>query len=185
MAICVLIGIGYFYLNNTVNNPANTETPKVPYYPESPQNIVAAFSLENEKTLICFDFKNLTTTVIFADGLEDDEIYGYKITNKIELNYEVIGGIVDILGGADLEINGEILNFTGNQVAHLFKTTTDRLPLRRNLITQIFKKIAHLGFTLEDMLYIIEHSKTDLTVPFCYSFIDYLQSAAKTVNFVN
>lgn len=186
MGVCILAGLGYFYLDNTINKPADTKPQKVPYLAPAPQNIGAVFTVGREKTFIYLDFLKENATVIFADELDiSNQIYGYEVTNKFTADYELIGGIVDILGGIDIESDGTVLNYTGTQVVHLLKTASDRMPLRRNIITRILKKIAQTGFTLENMLYIIENSTTDLTVPACYAFIDYLPTTVKTVNFVN
>lgn len=186
MGVCVLVSAGYFYLERSIKAPADTSAEKVPYYQEAPENIGVLFNIFENKTLMYFDFTNETTAVVFVDGLPlSDNIYGYEVTNQISANYDTLGSVVDIVGGIDLETDGQLLNFTGTQISHLLKTTRSTLDLRREIITQIFEKISSKGFSLEDMLYIIKNSETDLSVPQCYTFIDYLPKTVKNFYFVN
>lgn len=186
MGVCILVGAGYFYLERSIKTPADTSAEKVPYYQEVPENIGVLFQVLNNKTFVYFNFDREETAVVFADDLEEAEsFYGYEITHRIEMDCDTLGGIVDILGGIDLETEGQILNFTGTQISHLLKTTKSTLDLRREIIAQVFEKISSKGFSLEDVLYVIENSETDLSVPQCFAFTDYLPEAVRNYYFVN
>ena len=184
MAVCLLVAVGYFYINTNVEKTVETKPQNIPYYNEI-QNVGLLFCFNTNSTLIYFDFENETTSVIFAENESFNELYGYEVTYKIHCNYDLIGEMVDIFGGIDIEINGEALNCTGVQIADMFKRTVNADDLRRSVIKELLGAIAQKGITLEDMLHIIKNSETDLTVPQSYSFISGIGDAAKNVNFVN
>lgn len=190
-AICiacaaVFIGTGYFYLSSNSETVQN-ETESVPYYSAVPESAGVMFDILGDKTFFYLDFEKEILSVIYADEIEtaNDEIYGYPIDYTVSADYSLLGGIVDAVGGIDLNIEGEELAFTGVQVIELMETTVDRSSIRRETVNEIISKISEFGFDRELFLYIIENSDTDLTVPDCYYWSEHMKELCKLPRTVN
>ena len=97
----------------------------------------------------------------------------------------MVSVIVDRVGGIDVEIDGNKYAYTGVQVEELITTTVLEEDLKKQLILEIINQISKNGFSKEDFLCIIENSKTNLTLPDCYLWEDYIMDTCKTVRFVN
>ncbi|MBQ2315881.1 MAG: hypothetical protein II372_01090, partial [Clostridia bacterium] len=65
----------------------------------------------NQKWLIYLDFTETVCTVISCDDIKQDAKMhlGYSIDYTITLDYDIIAGIIDRIGGIELESNGELL----------------------------------------------------------------------------
>ena len=114
-----------------------------------------------------------------------DTLYGYSVDYLIEGDYDLLSGIIDIAGGIEMENGEEVLRFTGVQVTDILSRTTDREELRRKIISKIIEKIRETGFQKADFLYIIENSNTNLTVPDCYYWSDYITDLCTNARIIN
>ncbi len=185
-AAAIFIGVGYFYLsadNKTVQN----ETESVPYYSQYPEPCGIMFDFLGDKTFFYLDFEAENLSVIYADEADTSsgEIYGYPIDFSVSADYSLLGFIVDAVGGINLNIDGENLSVTGVQVAEIMETTAEREELRREITKEIIFGISKQGFQRESILYIIENSDTNLTVPDCYYWSEYIGEACKLPRMIN
>ncbi|MBQ8267756.1 MAG: hypothetical protein IJZ21_05170, partial [Clostridia bacterium] len=101
-----------------------------------------------------------------------------------ETDYQLIGGIVDRVGGVNVEVNGETLRYTGVQIIDLISVNPDE-DMKAQVITQIFRQISENNFSKDDFIYIIENSKSNLTVVDCIYWLDYIGEMRGNINFVN
>ena len=178
------IGVGYFYLSGHISNVQN-EVEKVPYYDYVPQNTGLLFNVLDNKTLAYLDFENQSLRVCFIEGdISQNNIYGYEIDYEIEADLSLVSEIVDILGGIDLNINGEALNYTGAQIKEILEKNTDDM-IEKQIIKSIIETVAKNGFHKKDFLVIIENSETNLTVPNCYDWENYIGKLCKNTFFIN
>lgn len=191
VAVCsvccaIFVGVGYFYLNSKIEN-VQQNTLSVPYYSQEPDNVGVMIEIGQHKTFFFLDFYYKSISVIFdADDLtENGNILGYQVDHYILADYSLLSGIIDIVGGIELETEGEALRYTGVQITDMLSTSTDYDRLERTVITKIMKKISENGFQKDDFLYIIENSDTTLTVPVCYYWSDYIKELCDSVNEVN
>ncbi len=184
--LSLFVGVGYFYLDSKTQTVQN-EAPSVPYYSSVPENAGVLLDIAGSKTLYYLDFENMTMAVIFADNeaIDNNEIYGYQVDYTVMADYPLLASIVDMAGGINLEAEGEMLSFTGVQVADMLSVSTDFDTLRREVTKKTLDGIRQNGMEKEDLLYIIENSETDLTVPDCYFWADYIKDICKTVRIVN
>lgn len=186
LAICVCVGIvfigsGYLYLERELGEAEN-KAYSVPYYSPAPENAGILFKIDEQSVLVYLDFAGEGMRFVFG---EDWHIYGYKADYTVKGDYDLVSGIVDILGGIDLEIDGEVLRYTGVQVSELLlKSNLDRKLVDR-VIIKITEKIKKIGFQNEDFLYIIENSSTNLNIPDCYYWGDYISGLCENVRIVN
>ena len=160
--------------------------PSVPYYSFTPDSAGVLFDISGNLVFTFLDFERESISLVFCEENHsyEDEIYGYNVDYTITADHSLVGGIVDLLDGIELEENSEIFNFMGSQVVEKLTTTTSSTE-KRYIIKQIISKIAQKGFSKKDFLYIIENSETNLTVPDCYYWSDSLGAVCKTVVIVN
>ena len=185
-ACCILfIAIGYFYLDSKINKPVKNEVKDVPYS-YTPQNKGLLFDFSGSKTLIYLNFEEKSVAVIMSDfSSEQETVYGYPIDYTIFSDYNLLGGIIDTVGGIELDTGDEDLVYTGVQVVDFLTTTPESYKLRREIIEKILYKISQNGFLRQDFLYIIENSNTNLTVPDCYFWQDSISELCKTVRILD
>ena len=181
----VFIGIGYFYLDKKINAVEN-KTENVPYYTALPSNVGVLFVFCGEPTLCYLDFEEKIISVIYAEdyNINDGEIAGYKVDFTVEGDYTLLCGIVDNLGGINLETEENIFSFTGIQIKEMLETKPLTEESRVEIAETIFQKISQVGFKREDFLYIIENSKTNLSVPDCYYWAEHMKELCYNVRII-
>lgn len=186
--LCCLIFIsaGYFYLNSQNIDKVDEDVSDVPYT-YIPENVGLLFEILDSKILFNLNFADNIVSVINAKDLlsGETEIFGYIVDYTIKSDSSLVSVIVDRVGGIDVEIDGNKYGYTGVQVEELITTTVLEEDLKKQLILEIINQISKNGFSKEDFLYIIENSKTNLTLPDCYLWEDYIMDTCKTVRFVN
>jgi len=187
LCFIIFLAVGYAYLTSITNTEVqNNDISSVPYS-SVPENTGVLFDIAGSAALFYLDFEGETVSIIYGDNaLEyDTEIYGYPIDYTVNADYSLITHIVDSIGGIDLLISGEQLTLTGVQVTELLTTTTESQELSRNITEKIIERISQNGFLRQDLLYIIENSETNLTVPDCYYWSDNLQRLCKNSRVIN
>lgn len=191
ISICLCVGIifvgaGYLYLNRELGEVEN-KVPSVPYYQSAPDNKGVMFDISGERCLFYMDFERRQLTVIYDDNNTPlgGYLYGYTVDYEIEGDYDLLAGIIDILGGLELENEEGILRYTGVQVTDILMHTADNENFIRDIVSEILHKVSKNGFGNEDFLYIIENSKTNLTVPDCYYWRDYISEICSNVQIAN
>ena len=186
LACCALfVGIGYFYLDSKLNKPAKVEIKNEPYA-YTPQSKGLLFDILGDKTLFYLDFEEKCVTVIMSDIEDETEsVYGYSIDYIINSDYELLSGIIDIIGGIELESDGQNLVYTGVQAVDILVTAPDSYGLKKEIIEKILYKISQNGFYRQDFLYITENSETNLTVPDFYYWQDSMSEICKTVRILD
>ncbi len=185
----VFFGLSYAYLYYNFNQDTATADQKeydVPYE-QKPENrsIVFVFA-DNSACLVHLDFDNKGIRLLNIDEFAgDEETYsGYNCDYTVQVNYQFIEGIIDRVGGVNLEIDGEIWRYTGIQVVDLVSRRCDD-QLKRQIITEIFDGISKNSFSKDDIVYIVENTKTDLSVIDCIYWVDYIEDMSRQINFIN
>lgn len=181
---CLLLiaEIGYYNLIPTQKAVENKQE-KIPYS-FVPENAGIVFEFYDKSTLIYLDFESNCVCVLFGDK-EKFEFYGYSSDYTVEGDYSLLGGIIDAAGGINLNLNGEILAYTGIQIQQILSVTHVTDDLRCEITKQILYSISQNGFSREDFLYVIEKGKTNLTIPDCYYWQDSIKNLCKTVRIIN
>lgn len=156
-------------------------------YKNIPDNTGIAFLLPDNSGVVAYlDFENSCINVINVENYDigNDLYYGYTVDFVVEVDYELIGGIADRVGGVNISINGETLRYTGVQVIDLISVNSDK-SIKTQIIMQIFKQISENDFSKDDFVYIIENSKSNLTVVDCIYWLEYIDEMSRNINFVN
>lgn len=186
LVLLIFIGSGYLYLSYELS-PTEANEESVPYYTSIPENAGVMLDICGDRLLIFMDFEKSTMSMIFdeSDVSAGEELFGYSVDYIIKGDYDLLAGIVDKVSGVELEIGEEKLRYTGVQITDLLSRTAQRQDLNREITSQIIKKIKENGFQKEDFLYIIENSDTNLTLPDCYQWCDYIKGLCKNAKFIN
>lgn len=184
LCFTMFISIGYLYLNSTAKTPAETKEEEIPYY-QIPEEKGIMLDIGESRILFHLGFGEKILSVVYADEMDGDVIYGYSVDYVMKTDYTALEGIVDAIGGIDLEVGGEVLNYTGTQIIELLNTTVDKSILRRDITERVIYGISEKGMTVDDFLLLIENSETDLTVSDCYFWAEHMAELCKNVRFVN
>jgi hypothetical protein len=178
--LVLFIGLGYYYIDShDIKVENNVES--VPYYTQTTDNKCVMFVFGTKCVYTYLDFENSRVLVIL-DNSNISEM-GYEIDYTVEANYMLISEICDYFEGVNLTIDAETLRYTGNQVVELLSTSGD-YNLRKNIICAIFEKMAQQGVEANFFNSIINESKTNLKMPDCYFWCDFMDDIAKDINFI-
>ncbi len=159
----------------------------MPYYSEAPESVGIMFDICNDKTFFFLDFYDKRISAIYNAGelQRENIIMGYSIDYCITGDYDLLAGIIDNVGGIELDYGDEELRYTGVQVKDILSKTVDNSDIMREIVEKTIEKIALNGFSKADLLYIIENSETDITMPICYFWTDYMKELCGSFNEVN
>ncbi len=179
---------GYLYINmKSEENKADTKEQSIPYEYPNPDNIGLLFEInEKEQTLIYLDFEG--DCIHLLDISKEDispSDYGFPTDYKITANYDTVKTAIDIVGGIDLEIDGEALRYTGVQIVDILSTTVDVNALSRQIFLNFFTKVSKNGILREDLISIFKTTSSDISVPDYYRWADYLKDMSRRVSYVN
>lgn len=180
----------YAYLYTSLksdDSKADTKEESIPYY-SLPYNCGVMFALPGGGgCLMYLDFEKSSVQVYFTDSYDRERIrYGdYTVDYTVKLDYELIAGIVDRVGGITMDIDGETLRLTGIQTVDIITETPESDDIKRKIISQILLQISKNGFSKEDFVYIIENSGTDLLVPDCFYWQDYIAELCENAVILN
>lgn len=180
------ISYTYLYFNFKETTTADQKDYNVPYK-NLPDNVGVSFLLPDSSALLMyFDFENNNINVVNIEQYDftNDLYYGYSANFIVQLDYYLIAEIVDRVGGVNIELNGEVLRYTGVQIIDLTSSNI-KDDLKPKIITSIFNQISQNKLSTEDFLYIIENSEGDLEVVDCIYWLDYARVMFDNINFVN
>lgn len=183
----VFVSSGYFYLKSNIKETEKNES-EIPYTSPDPENSGVMLDIAGNKTFMYFDFTDEKLSVMIPDNIIDssaDIIYGYPVNYNIKADYKFVSDIIDFIDGINLTVNNETLRYTGVQVTEMLTHTSDDGEFKRTVLTEIMKKISEYGFKKENFIYIIENSETNLTVPDCYYWCDYMKKICKNGRVIN
>lgn len=183
-ALLFFIGFGYSFLTSEISL-AEVKEEEIPYYSYTPQNVNILFSVLDYKTLLCFDFEKENIRIYNIDyENESYEFYGNETDFFVDCNLKALSYIVDGIGGVELSLTEETLNYTGTQIKEILEYNTD-IKINHMILKDIIYKISLNGLLKEDFLLIIENCDTNLTVPDCYDWEKYIAKLCKNAVFVN
>lgn len=185
----LFFALAYTYLKFNLEKETQSTEQKdytVPYE-KTPENkgIVFVFP-NNSAVLVYLDFESSGVRLLDIESFDSarPEYYGYAADYTVQTSYELIEGIIDRVGGIDIEQNGETLRYTGVQVIDLIAHGYDG-DLKKQILLQIFEQISKNNFSKEDFVYIIENSESNLSFIDCIYWLDYIEEMCDKIYFVN
>ena len=175
--ICIIVfgGSAYLYLyNDETQQQSNASQSAVPY------------STVPENAYILFYFP--ASTLLFDLNFEENALFITIDPPKKELPNEyfsvtgdnsLIAGMIDRIGGIELMWNSELLRFTGYQLTDMLEQSKEQQNLSLRILEEYIKKLGEIGITRQDLVYLIENSNTDLRVPDCFYWHNYIDKLCK------
>lgn len=179
----------YAYLHFNFNKNA-VDVEKKDYavpYNNPPESKGIVFLLpDNSAVMTYMDFKNSCINIVSIENYDitNDLYYGYTSDFIITASYELIGGIIDRVGGINIEFGGEMRRYTGVQVIDSILNGSMEFT-KEELIIEIFSQISKNGFLKDDFIYLIENSQSNLSYVDCIYWIDYIKDMSANVNLIN
>ena len=190
--VCVVffVGVSYAYLSANTGK-VKTQVEKVkndePYGNTTPVNCGLLLSMpDNTGLLFYLDFLKTGITVISVDNIDDaqNEYRGYSVDYHIYADYSLVSGIIDRIGGIEIEENGENIRLTGVQVTEKLGTDTERLT-KYKVLKAVFDRISENGLSRSDFVYIIENcDSTELSLPDCFYWSNYIKDMGANISIV-
>ena len=179
--LVLFIGFGYYYIDSqNVKTENNIEN--VPYYTQIPDNKGLYFKFGKESVYTYFDFKDQTVTLILnSDNLKN---IGYNVDYTLECQNKLISEICNYFDGINLTIDAETLRYSGGQVVELLNKDKSE-EMRKKIISAIFEKVEKQGIGIDFFNMLIVDSKTNLKMPDCYFWAEFMDDMAKNINFIN
>ncbi len=188
----VFLAAAYIYLNMEIKTDKTEKTEVKDYtvsYTQNPPDdcgVLVTFPDESG-CLIFFDFTKTSITALFCNdvNLVQKEYKGYSVDYNLEADYNLLSGIIDRCGGIDLKLTEELLRYTGIQITDILSTKVDTTSIRSPIAKAIFKTIGANGIDSELLVYVIENSNTNLTVPVCLNWHKYLKDMCQNTTVIN
>lgn len=183
--LLTLVGGGYAYLSFNTEKTDNKAS-KVPYEFAPPENAGIMFEFCGDRTFVYLNFENEEMKIVFPlSGDLGDTVYGYSVDYLVEGDYYLLADIIDAADGIELQSDDGKYRYTGVQIAELLSNTVDTEELKRNIIAALTRKTADFGID-ENVFYdIIKKGDTNLTVPDCHRWAEYLSLLCKNCTVVN
>lgn len=169
-----------FYKNEVVKTEEKTQ--KIPYHNEiEPVGIIISFY--DEEIFLGLDFNENKALFIFDDVVFKALKKGFKIDYSYSFSQEKLENLVDFLGGIEVDINGENLNLTGNQIIDWLSEDLSDEKLKY-LAENISKKIAKQGMSNTALEKLFENNTGTLSLKSCYLFLNNLSEVFKNPYFI-
>jgi hypothetical protein len=184
-----MIGSSYLYLEISLNSAETDGTESdVPYAAPLPDSVGLLFVLpENTGYIFYLNFLESSISVVNIENVDGDkkEYYGYPVSYEFSVDYRFFANFIDRVGGVEIYDSGETLRYTGMQIIEKIQKSSQNGELKREVIRKFFYTVMQVGISKEDFVYIIENTRTNLTVPDCYYWPPYIAGIAKNIRFVN
>lgn len=185
LSCALLIGGGYLYLRQSFR-PTEGQASEIPYTFSLPDNKGILFDIAGNRAFVYLDFTNGKLSVIIPQAEDfDPTAYGYSGDFKVNGDMSVLAEIIDCSGGITLTDNGERVRYTGVQISDIMSRSTDSEKMLRTVIPAIMQSVAENG--IEDGAFnrIIDKADTDLTVPDCCMWQNYISKLCKNGVIIN
>lgn len=173
--LVLFIGLGYYYIDSQ-NIKVENEAESVPYYSQLPENKSVQITMGTRSIGFNMDFEQIEMVVIVNPD-------AYNADFTIEADYSLLSDICNYFDGINLMCDAETLRYTGEQVVDLLSSDNSN-EIRINIISAIFEKMAEQGIGADFFNMIITKSKTNMKMPDCYFWTEYMDDIVKNFIFI-
>lgn len=182
LAVALLVAVGYAYLSYNIK-PVEIDSESEPYAPELPKNCGIVLEIETEKTFLYLDFSESKLNVLLnVPKNYEKTIHGYSADFTVKAESFLVSELIDRIGGIDLKLQDEHLRYTGVQIVELLENEDIS---KREVVTAIFNKIGKSGLTKSDFIFIIENCETNITIPDCYHWPNYIKTMCENLKIMD
>jgi hypothetical protein len=157
----------------SVKEPAGEDISGIPYSSPPPSQTLLILDEKDRGALVHLNFAEIVTHVYIlesdaetaASALPYDVTYTMKISGDFPLR------LCDRIGGIEIENEGVTERYFSASLSDFCGENPDYGKMLK-ISRSFFEKIANMGLSSEDFMFIIEVSDTDLTYSVCYGWID-------------
>lgn len=172
--LVLFIGLGYYYIDSKDIKVEN-EAESVPYYSQIPDNKTVQIIMGTRSIGINLNFQETETVVM----LNPD---AFNADFTVEADYTLLADICNYFDGINLMRDAETLRYTGEQVVDLIASDNSD-EIRVDIILAIFEKMSEQGIGADFFNMIINKSKTNMKMPDCYFWTEYMDDIANNIRF--
>ena len=113
-----------------------------------------------------------------------DNYVGYPVDYKISIDYYSLSLIIDRVGGIYIETDEELLRYTGIQVCDMLSGNyTSEMQFK--VLTSFCERLSKNGFSNEDFKFLLSRCDTNLKMPVCLYWQEYVKVMFSNTVFVN
>lgn len=185
LCLLTLVFGGYAYLHFNIEKTDNKAS-KIPYEFAPPENAGILLDFCGDRTFLYLNFENEEMKIIIPQSDDfEASVYGYTLDYTVKGDYYLLADIIDAADGIELQTDDGKYRYTGVQIAELLSNTVDTSLLKREIIAALTEKTADFGID-ENIFYdIIKKGDTNLTVPDCHRWAEYISRLCKNSTVVN
>lgn len=163
-------------------NPVGDSVSGVDYYSSAQNCGVLCLYEDGSGALLYLDFEK---------GVLDAEVYNdhakeQAMTSKFPVNYtlqadsDFLCRFCDRIGGIDLSEGGSKRRYFSASLRQKLAEKTD-FDGRVEIISAFFERIAKMGLSSGDFMFIIEETDTNLSYPICYGWVEGFAAIAENI----
>ena len=157
----------------SVKEPAGENISGIPYSDPPASQTLLILDGEDRGALIHLDFADIATHVYLfeSDAAAAAEELPFEATYRMKIDKAFPPRLCDRIGGIDIENEGATERYFSASLAEFCGEDPDYDKMLK-ISRSFFEKIANMGLSSEDFMFIIEVTDTDLTYSVCYGWID-------------
>ena len=182
-ALVFLLFSALYLQNRAANTRVSGVKQNEPYY-SGPQNSGVLFRFPDTDCFLYFDFKAEKITAKLTENANTLRVEDMPVNYTVTGDFHLISGIVDRVGGIELQTEEGALRHTGGQVTDLLASFPDDKTLKTDVLRAIFASVSKNGFSKSDFVYIIENSETDLPVVECFYWQDLMAEISRNIEVI-
>lgn len=168
VCLCAFAGMGLIYLkiDGSSSEEAAESEENMPYSSVPAEVTVKYVFSDKTDALLYLEFSAERLTAVL--GADEAAEYDYELQPLSG----TAAGFIDRLGGLEILSDNKVLRYTGSQAVKLL---SENAVEKKAVLQAVFEKIASQGITRSQLTFLLQNSKTELTVPLCYSWPEWLR----------
>lgn len=157
---------------NSAPTPAGDSVSGVNYYSEEKNCSVLFLYEDGSGGLVYLDFASGVLRVsLYNDHAEEQAVKSdYDINYTVRLTSDFLCRFCDQLGGITISENGTKFRYLSAGLRQKLEEKLD-YDSRLKIVSAFFEKIAKIGLSSDDFMFIIEETENNLVYPVCYGWI--------------
>ncbi len=172
--LVLFIGLGYYYIDSQ-NIKVENQAESVPYYSQIPENKSVLIKMGTKSAHFFMDFEVMEMTITINPD-------AYSADFTVDADYSLLSDICNYFDGINLMRDAETLRYTGEQVVDLLSSDNSD-KVRIDIISAILNKMSEQGVGADFFNMIITKSKTDIKMPDCYFWTEFMDDIALKAKF--
>ena len=162
---------GYLFLDHSskVSSATDRTLTNIPYS-SAPSNSAVIVSFKEKTILFMLDFSH--NKLLALTQADEHEYYLEKEPFYMALDEYTLSRFINRIGGIETMQNGVKTRLTGIQTVKLLNNNSQN---KTEILSCVLDTVSKTGLTLHDLVFLIENSDTDLTVPDCFDWPERLK----------